>query len=108
MREVTGGPMSDVSSNAHRRLMPIAVSLCALMCASSAFAQDDAGQSKQDAKKPTLSQNRPSSPNTTVNLLNLMVKRKLLSAEEAQDLIKQAEDESYVSRQAAKDATAKA
>jgi hypothetical protein len=37
-----------------------------------------------------------------------MVKRGLLKEDEAEALIKQAEDESYVSRQAAKDATAKA
>ncbi|MFH0303489.1 putative porin, partial [Bradyrhizobium sp. 31Argb] len=41
-------------------------------------------------------------------LLNLMVKRKLLSEDEAQSLIKQAEDEAYVSRQASKDASSKA
>ncbi len=113
MLKVTGGLMSTTTMNAHRRLMPLAVSLCALMCASPAWAQsapdqESAPAKKGDAKKPTLSQAKPTSPNTTVNLLNLMVKRKLLSEDEAQGLIKQAEDEAYVSRQAAKDATAKA
>ncbi len=44
----------------------------------------------------------------SINLINLLVKRGTLKEEEAQALIKQAEDESYISRQAAKDATAKA
>ncbi|MFX8457329.1 putative porin, partial [Acinetobacter baumannii] len=59
-------------------------------------------------RRPTVSQSAPTSPSTTVNLLNLMVKRKIVSQEEADALIKQAENEAYVSRQAAKDATAKA
>ena len=98
---------------ARRRVLPLAVSLCALICASPALAQNAPGQdngqaNKQDEKKPALSQRKPTSPNATVNLLNLMVKRKLLTEEEAQGLIKQAEDETYVSRQASKDATSKA
>ncbi len=104
--------MFDLTSNARRRTIPLAASLCALLCAVPALAQsaDEPAPAakKSDAKKPAVSQNKPTSPNTTVNLLNLMVKRKLLSQDEADGLIKQAEDESYVSRQAAKDATAKA
>ncbi len=105
--------MFDMTSHARWREIPLAVSLCALLCAAPAFAQSDTDPSavavKRDGpKKPTVSQSRPTSPNTTVNLLNLMVKRKLLTEDEAQGLIKQAEDEAYVSRQAAKDATAKA
>ncbi|HEY4041452.1 MAG TPA: putative porin, partial [Rhodopila sp.] len=96
--------------SAHRRMVPLAVSLCALLCTSSAFAQsatvpDTAQPNRQETRKPTVLQTSPTSPNTTVNLLHLMVKRKLLTEDEAQGLIKQAEDESYVSRQAAKDAT---
>jgi hypothetical protein len=101
------------SLNTHRRILSVAVSLCALVCASPVLAQsgtdqDGAQAKKDDAKKPTLSQAKPTSPNATVNLLNIMVKRKLLTEDEAQGLIKQAEDEAYVSRQAAKDATTKA
>ncbi|OKO85522.1 hypothetical protein AC629_18695 [Bradyrhizobium sp. NAS80.1] len=105
--------MFDINSSTRRRTLPLAVSLCALLCVAPALGQTAADQEsapakKGDGKKPAISQAKPTSPNTTVNLLNLMVKRKLLSEDEAQSLIKQAEDEAYVSRQAAKDATAKA
>ncbi|WP_024921617.1 putative porin [Afipia massiliensis] len=105
--------MSVTMLNVHQRPMSLAVSLCALMCASSAFAQnaiseDNTRASREPSRRPTVSQSAPTSPSTTVNLLNLMVKRKIVSQEEADALIKQAENEAYVSRQAAKDATAKA
>lgn len=105
--------MFDMISNARLREIPLAVTLCAVLCAAPALAQTaaDPGQvpvKKQDSKRPVVSQSKPTSPNATVNLLNLMVKRKLLTEDDAQALIKQAEDETYVSRQAAKDATAKA
>ncbi|MEI9923197.1 MAG: putative porin [Bradyrhizobium sp.] len=69
-----------------------------------AVAQDAAPK----ATKPVVSRAKPTSFNSTVNLLNLMVQKGMLSEEEAQVLIKQAEDEAYVSRQAAKDANTKA
>jgi Putative porin len=109
--------MFDKKPDARRGLMPLAVSLCALICAVPAFAQSSTDQGeaatkksdrKADEKKPSVSQTKPTSPNMSVNLINLLVKRGTLKEEEAQELIKQAEDESYVSRQAAKDATAKA
>jgi hypothetical protein len=55
-----------------------------------------------------VSTEKATAPNATVNLLNLMVKRGLIKEEDAKALIKQAEDEAYVTHQAAKDATAKA
>ncbi len=55
-----------------------------------------------------MSSAKPTSPNATINLVNLLVKQGVLKEEQAQALIKQAEDEAYVSRQAAKDATTKA
>jgi len=109
--------MFDMTSKTRWREIPLAVSLCALLCAAPAFAQSAADQGnaapqksdkKTDAKRPTVSQTKPTSPNMSINLINLLVKRGTLKEEEAQELIKQAEDESYVSRQAAKDATAKA
>ncbi len=113
MRKVTGGLMLNTTMNACRRMMPLAISLSALICASPALAQSATGQDaasarKPDAKKPLVSQAKPTSPNATINLVNLMVKRKMLTEDEAQALIKQADDEAYVSRQAAKDATVKA
>jgi hypothetical protein len=105
--------MFEKKPDARWRAVPLAVSLCALICAAPAFGQTatDPGQApakKQDSKRPTVSQSKPTSPNMSVNLINLLVKRGTLKEDEAQALIKQAEDESYVSRQAAKDATAKA
>jgi hypothetical protein len=95
------------------RLMPLAVSLCALTCAVPAFGQTASDQGpvparKSDSKRPAVSDAKPLSPNTTINLVNLLVKQGVLKEDQAQVLIKQADDEAYVSRQAAKDATAKA
>ncbi|MGY3614637.1 putative porin [Bradyrhizobium sp. USDA 10063] len=104
--------MFEINPGARRRALLLAVSLAALSCAAPALGQpaDEAGapEKKAESKRPKVSDAKPTSPNATVNLLNLMVKRKLLSEDEAQALIKQAEDETYVSRQAAKDASAKA
>ncbi|MBV8511865.1 MAG: putative porin, partial [Xanthobacteraceae bacterium] len=107
--------MFVMNSIARRRTLPPAVSLCALLCAAPALGQSQStgdqwgvAAKKADAKKPAITQAKPTSPNATVNLLNLMVKRKLLSEDEAKGLIKQAEDEAYISQQAAKDATSKA
>ena len=62
----------------------------------------------ENAKRPMVSRNAPPSSNSTVNLINLLVKRGTLSEEEAAILIKQADDEAYIARQAVRDATAKA
>src|SRR5215468_8389400 len=69
-----------------------------------AAAQDEGGQ----IKRPMVSRSAPPSSNSTVNLINLLVKRGTLSEEEAAILIKQADDEAYIARQAVRDATAKA
>src|SRR5215469_2262061 len=63
-----------------------------------------------DAKttRPTVSRNAPPSPNVNVNLINILVKQGVLTEEQGAGLIKQAEDEAYVARQAVKDAAAKA
>lgn len=93
-------------ADADWRVIPLAVSLCALACATPAM-----GQTAEPApakKRPSISNAKPSSPNATINLVNLLVQQGVLKEDQAQTLIKQAEDEAYVSRQAAKDATAKA
>jgi hypothetical protein len=96
-----------------RRGMSLAASLCALTFSVPAFGQaatepGTASVRKVDAKQPVVSQTRASSPNTTINLLNLLVKQGVIKEEQAQALIKQADDEAFVARQAARDATAKA
>jgi hypothetical protein len=105
--------------------MSLSVSLCALLGVvqvypSPVFAQNAAPKEeaapKREAtpkaaaksKEPTVSRAKPTSPNATINLLNLLVEQGVLKEEQAENLIKQAEGEAYVSRQAAKDATAKA
>lgn len=109
--------MFDMTSNARWREIPLAVSLCALLCTAPAFAQSATDQGdavakksdKQgDTKKPSVLSAKPISPNMSINLINILVKQGVLKEDQAQALIKQAEDESYVARQAAKDATAKA
>lgn len=105
--------MFEMKLDARWRAMPLAVSLCALICAAPALGQTvtDPGEApvkKQDSKRPTVSQSKPSSPNATINLVNLLVKQGVIKENQAEALIKQADDEAYVSRQAAKDATIKA
>jgi hypothetical protein len=119
--------MSTNKADADWRVIPLALSLCALTYASPAAGQGaqpadapakrsdaKAGDGKSadgkaaDSKQPKVSSTKPTSPNATVNLVNLLVQQGVLKEEQAQALIKQAEDEAYVSRQAAKDATAKA
>src|SRR5262245_32742743 len=90
-----------------------AISLCALAFAVPAFGQTalDQGSTvakKSDSKWPTVSDAKPLSSNTTINLVNLLVKQGVIKEEQAQALIRQADDEAYVTRQAAKDAAAKA
>jgi hypothetical protein len=103
-------------TDADWRAIPLALSLCALICASPAFGQDakdgakdgDASAKQADAKRPKVSNSKPTSPNATINLVNMLVKQGILKQEQADLLIKQAEDEAYVARQAAKDASVKA
>ncbi len=61
-----------------------------------------------NAKRPTVTRDAPLSPNATINLINLLVKQGVLSEEQAATLIKQADDEAYVARQAVSNATTKA
>jgi Putative porin len=70
-----------------------------------AAAQDDG---MPQGKRPTVSRDAPPSSNATVNLINLLVKQGTLTDEQAATLVKQADDEAYVARQATRDATAKA
>jgi hypothetical protein len=58
--------------------------------------------------KPVVSKKKPTSPNATINLVNILVQKGVLSEEHAQIVIKEAEDEAFVAREAAKTAKAKA
>ncbi|BBF93148.1 putative porin [Blastochloris tepida] len=92
-----------------RTFAPVAAALCGVAVAMPAAAQD--GDAKGEAakeKRPTVSRAAAPSPNATINLINLLVKQNVLSEEQAEALIKQAEDEAYVARQALRDASKKA
>ncbi|MCA6124963.1 putative porin [Bradyrhizobium sp. WSM 1704] len=104
--------MFRIKADAEWHVLPLAVSLSALACITPALGQSNADQAapakRTEARRPTVSSAKPTSPNATINLVNLLVKQGVLKEEQAQALIKQAEDEAYVSRQAAKDASSKA
>jgi hypothetical protein len=107
--------MFEIDPNACGRKLKLslAVSLLALMSAAPAFGQGTtdpaaAPQKNDDSKRVRVNNTKPSSPNATVNLVNALVKQGVLKQEQADALIKQAEDEAYVSRQASKDANTKA
>ena len=55
-----------------------------------------------------VSRRHPVSPDVVINLINLMVENKMIKQSQADALIKQAQDEAYVSRQATKEAAMKA
>lgn len=82
-----------------------ATALMLIACAAPAVAQDDG---MPQGKRPTVSRDAPPSSNATVNLINLLVKQGTLTDEQAAVLVKQADDEAYVARQATRDAAAKA
>jgi hypothetical protein len=86
-----------------RELATTAAMLLAI--AAPAAAQDDG---MPQGKRPTVSREAPPSSNATVNLINLLVKQGTLTDEQAAVLVKQADDEAYVARQATRDAAAKA
>jgi hypothetical protein len=105
--------MFEIDPNGCRRKMSLAVSLLALMSAVPAFGQDASEQTatsqrRDETKRARVSDAKPTSPNATINLVNLLVKQGVLKPEQADALIKQADDEAYVSRQAARDASSKA
>lgn len=88
-----------------RGLAPLGAVLCGLVIVVPAAAQD-AGTPAP--KRPTVTRDAPPSPNSTINLINLLVKNNVITEEQAQALIKQADDEAYVARQAVRDAAVKA
>lgn len=87
------------------RLAPVSAALVALIVP--AAAQDKADPAAS-LKLPKVSRAAPPSSNATVNLINLLVKQGVLTEEQAGALVRQAEDEAYVARQAVRDAATKA
>ncbi|QPF84588.1 putative porin [Bradyrhizobium genosp. L] len=103
--------MFRIKADAEWRALPLAMSLSALACITPALAQSATDQAPAPAAKRSdgkVLSTKPTSPNATINLVNLLVQQGILKEEQAKALIKQAEDEAYISRQAAKDASSKA
>jgi hypothetical protein len=86
-----------------RSLPLFALAFCGL-----AFAVPAAAQNGTAATRPAVSRTPPPSPNVNVNIINLLVKQGVFTEEQGAALIKEAEDEAYVARQAVRDAAAKA
>lgn len=98
-----GGLMFTSNKLAYRLRTPfVSVSLLALAAAWPVVA------TAQDQDRPVVSKKKAAASNATINLVNLLVQQGVLKEDQAANLIKQAEDEAYVAREAARDATAKA
>ncbi len=70
--------------------------------------QKDGKKADDKSGEPKVSDKKPPSPNATAALVNMLVEKKIITEDQAADIIKQADDEDYVGREAAKDATEKA
>ncbi len=90
-----------------RGLAAMTVSLGVLAPGGLAHAQPPVDLSAPQSR-PALSRNKPVSPNATINLVNLLVKQGVLTEQQAAELIKQAENEAFVAREAVKGAADKA
>ncbi len=66
---------------------------------------DDKDQAKD---KPTVSTDRAVTPSATINLINMLVKKKVITQDQADKLIPQVDDESMVTEEAVKTAASKA
>lgn len=88
-----------------RLLLGVVPAAVGLTLAGPAWAQEDPAAS---VKRPSVTRAAAPSPNSTVNLINLLVKQGVLTDEQAATLTKQAEDEAYIARQTVRDATTRA
>jgi hypothetical protein len=102
-----GNPTTGALGRALVLVAPALISACLAVpaVAQDAAVGDGAGS---PSKLPKISKKKAASPNATINLVNLLVEKGILTEDQAKSLIKQAEDEAYVARESAKDATAKA
>jgi len=63
---------------------------------------------QENGDRPTVSRKKPPAASSTINLVNLLVEQGIIKKEQAEALIRQAENEAYVAREAARDASVKA
>lgn len=98
-----------MKSTFRHRLPALSASILALMVAMPSASTTASAEGSGSVKdRPSVSKKKPTGASSTINLVNLLVSQGVLNDEQAAALIKQAEDEAYVSREAARDATAKA
>src|SRR5580704_9202058 len=87
------------------RSLRLVTAICSIAIVFPAAAQDRDGTT---AKRLSVSRAPAPSPNVNVNLINLLVQQKVITQEQGAELIKEAEDEAFVARQAVRDAATKA
>jgi len=98
-----------MSKKKKRRLGTSLVAASLLMLsAAPVVAQDSGKAADKQADRPTVSKKKAVASSTTVNLVNLLIAQGTITEEQGAALIKQAEEEAYIAREAARDATAKA
>lgn len=90
-----------------RRAHILSAPLLAVAVALPALSIQGLAQSETD-ERPTVSRQKPATSNATIGMVNILLEQELISEEQAETLIQQAEDEAYVAREAARDATAAA
>ncbi|WP_072389357.1 putative porin [Hyphomicrobium sp. CS1BSMeth3] len=104
--------MLTKKSKVSRGALFLSASLIALTLAQGTVQAQQSGESqhaKPDAgEKIAVSDKKAVAPSATVNLLNVLVEKGVITQEQADGIIVQADDEAFVARQAVKDATAKA
>ncbi len=89
-----------------RLLVRVVPAVIGLTLAGPAWAADD--DPAASVKRPAVTRANAPSPNSTVNLINLLVKQGVITEEQSGALIKQADDEAYIARQAVRDASSRA
>lgn len=102
--ETWGLPLSSIRAALLRNPL-MSVPLLALAFSS---AMPVSVSAQDNGSRPTVSGKKPPAASSTISLVNLLVQQGIIKEEQAAALIKQAEDESYVTREAARDASVKA
>lgn len=107
----------STSESASRRWLALSASVMALaMAQGAAFAQEAVEQPAEEQlaeeapaeDKVTVSDKKAVTPSSTASLVNLLVEQGVITQEQADSVISQVDDETYVTRQAVQDATSKA
>lgn len=98
--------MLVTSETVNRRWLALSASVIALATVQGAALAQDAEQATEE--KITVSEEKPVTPSATASLVNVLVEQGVITQEQADGIVSQVDDETYVARQAVQDATAKA